>query len=65
MSEAIGERILGLPGWIEAAGGSVERTADGHSAHGVEISPLYALDEAELRQKSDPSLKFTGELLLQ
>ena len=29
-------------GWIEAAGGSVERGADGLSEHAIEIGPLYA-----------------------
>ena len=37
--------------WIEAAGGAVPRRADGAVDGRIEISPLYALDEAELAGK--------------
>ena len=38
-------------GWLEAAGASVSRSADGSVPFGVEISPLFALDAAELKRK--------------
>ena len=37
--------------WLEAAGAEVERRPDGSVPFGIEISPLYALDAAELKAK--------------
>lgn len=38
-------------GWLEAAGATVTRRSDGSVPFGVEISPLFALDAGELREK--------------
>ena len=38
-------------GWLEAAGARVVRRSDGTVPFGLEISPLFALDGAELRSK--------------
>jgi UDP-N-acetylglucosamine/UDP-N-acetylgalactosamine diphosphorylase len=38
-------------GWLEQAGATVPRRADGSVPFGIEISPLFALDAAELRGK--------------
>ena len=38
-------------GWLEAAGARVVRRSDGTVPFGIEISPLFALDGAELRSK--------------
>ncbi|QDV36712.1 UTP--glucose-1-phosphate uridylyltransferase [Tautonia plasticadhaerens] len=43
-------------GWLEQSGARVLRRADGTVPFGIEISPLLALDAAELRQKVDPGL---------
>lgn len=40
--------------WLEQAGAVVPRRSDGAVAFGVEISPLFALDAAELRTKIEP-----------
>lgn len=37
--------------WLEAAGARVERRPDGSVPFGVEISPLYALEPADLRDR--------------
>jgi UDP-N-acetylglucosamine/UDP-N-acetylgalactosamine diphosphorylase len=50
--------------WIEAAGGSVERDADRHSAHAVEISPLYAEGPEELRSKLPGGLRVSSDTVL-
>ena len=47
MSDQFGE-------WLEQAGAIVPRRPDGAVAFGVEISPLFALDSAELRTKIEP-----------
>ena len=41
-------------GWLEQAGASVLRRPDGSVPFGIEISPLVALDAAELRGKVAP-----------
>lgn len=38
-------------GWLESAGAKVVRRSDGSVPFGIEISPLFALDEQELREK--------------
>ncbi|QEH32711.1 putative uridylyltransferase [Aquisphaera giovannonii] len=40
--------------WLEQAGATVPRRADGSVPFGIEISPLYALDAQELRSKLEP-----------
>ncbi len=50
--------------WLEAAGAKVERRSDGSVPFGIEISPLYALDAAELKAKLPPGLVVEGPLLL-
>ncbi|QEL18811.1 UTP--glucose-1-phosphate uridylyltransferase [Limnoglobus roseus] len=49
--------------WLEAAGVAVPRS-NGEPTHALEISPLFALDETESRQKVDPALRITGPTLL-
>ena len=50
--------------WLEAAGARVERRHDGSVPFGIEISPLYALDAAELKAKLSPGLVVEGPLHL-
>ncbi len=50
--------------WLEAAGAKVERRHDGSVPFGIEISPLYALDAAELKSKLTPGLVVEGPLHL-
>ena len=50
--------------WLEAAGAKVERRPDGTVPFGIEISPLYALDAAELKSKLPPGLVVEGPLHL-
>ncbi len=38
-------------GWLESAGAKVVRRSDGTVPFAIEISPLFALDSAELREK--------------
>jgi UDP-N-acetylglucosamine/UDP-N-acetylgalactosamine diphosphorylase len=42
--------------WLEQAGASVPRRADGTVPFGIEISPLFALDATELKSKIDSGL---------
>jgi UDP-N-acetylglucosamine/UDP-N-acetylgalactosamine diphosphorylase len=42
--------------WLEQAGAVVPRRPDGSVPFGIEISPLFALDEAELRSKIEPGM---------
>jgi UDP-N-acetylglucosamine/UDP-N-acetylgalactosamine diphosphorylase len=42
--------------WLEQAGAAVPRRADGTVPFGIEISPLFALDAAELKSKIEPGL---------
>jgi UDP-N-acetylglucosamine/UDP-N-acetylgalactosamine diphosphorylase len=42
--------------WLEAAGVSVPRDADGHIAAAIEISPLYADSAEELAKKVDKTI---------
>jgi UDP-N-acetylglucosamine/UDP-N-acetylgalactosamine diphosphorylase len=51
-------------GWLEEAGVAVPRGDDGEPAQPVEISPLRALDAADLRGQVDPSLDVTGPVLI-
>ena len=49
-------------GWLEYAGARVLRRSDGSVPFGIEISPLYALDAAELRSKLDGELVVEGPI---
>ena len=51
-------------GWLESAGAKVERRPDGTVPFGIEISPLYALDAAELKAKLPEGLVVEGPLYL-
>ncbi len=42
--------------WLEQAGATVPRRHDGSVPFGIEISPLFALDAAELKSKIEPGL---------
>jgi UDP-N-acetylglucosamine/UDP-N-acetylgalactosamine diphosphorylase len=42
--------------WLEQAGAVVPRRPDGSVPFGIEISPLFALDAAELKSKIEPGL---------
>jgi UDP-N-acetylglucosamine/UDP-N-acetylgalactosamine diphosphorylase len=42
--------------WLEQAGATVPRRADGTVPFGIEVSPLFALDAAELKSKIEPGL---------
>lgn len=51
------QRLSDLFGdWLEQAGAKVLRRGDGSVPFGIEISPLFALDAAELKQKIEPGL---------
>jgi UDP-N-acetylglucosamine/UDP-N-acetylgalactosamine diphosphorylase len=50
--------------WLESAGADVPHRSDGSVPFGIEISPLYALDAAELKRKLAPGLVVEGPLLL-
>jgi UDP-N-acetylglucosamine/UDP-N-acetylgalactosamine diphosphorylase len=50
--------------WLEGAGAIVPRRSDGSAPFGIEISPLFALDSAELRGKLDPGTKIEGPVYL-
>jgi UDP-N-acetylglucosamine/UDP-N-acetylgalactosamine diphosphorylase len=51
-------------GWLERAGATVPRRPDGSVPFGIEISPLFALDAAELKSKLEPGLVVEGPLYL-
>ncbi len=51
--------------WLEAAGVAVPRDAEGDVAVPIEISPLYALDADELRQRLPPGTRLDAPLNLQ
>lgn len=51
-------------GWLENAGATVPRRADGTVPFGIEISPLFALDAAELKRKIEPGMAVEGPLYL-
>lgn len=46
--------------WLEQAGVPVPRRKDGEPQWPLEISPLHALDAAELAAKADPDLQLKG-----
>jgi UDP-N-acetylglucosamine/UDP-N-acetylgalactosamine diphosphorylase len=51
-------------GWLERAGAVVPRRPDGSAPFGLEISPLVALDAAELKSRIEPGLTVEGPLYL-
>lgn len=51
-------------GWLDQAGAEVARRPDGTAAFGIEISPLFALDAAELKTKVPPGKVVKGPLYL-
>jgi UDP-N-acetylglucosamine/UDP-N-acetylgalactosamine diphosphorylase len=50
--------------WLRGAGVSVPLKEDGHAAVALEVSPLFALDAAELAKKVDCGLKIEGPTYL-
>ena len=42
--------------WLEQAGAVIPRRPDGSVPFGIEISPLFALDAAELKSKVEPGM---------
>jgi UDP-N-acetylglucosamine/UDP-N-acetylgalactosamine diphosphorylase len=51
-------------GWLESAGATVPRRPDGTVPFGIEISPLFALDAAELKSKLEPGMVVEGPIYL-
>jgi UDP-N-acetylglucosamine/UDP-N-acetylgalactosamine diphosphorylase len=51
-------------GWLEGAGAVVPRRSDGSAPFGIEISPLFALDAAELKAKVEPGTTIEGPVYL-
>jgi UDP-N-acetylglucosamine/UDP-N-acetylgalactosamine diphosphorylase len=51
-------------GWLEHAGATVPRRSDGTVPFGIEISPLFALDAAELKSKIEPGMVVEGPVYL-
>ena len=51
-------------GWLEQAGVRVPRDERGAPKHPIEISPLFALDAAELAGKVPRDLDIAGPILL-
>jgi UDP-N-acetylglucosamine/UDP-N-acetylgalactosamine diphosphorylase len=51
-------------GWLEAAGVEVPRGEDRAPDHPIEISPLVALDAADLAGRVDRAIPVTGPVLL-
>jgi UDP-N-acetylglucosamine/UDP-N-acetylgalactosamine diphosphorylase len=51
-------------GWLEHAGATVPRRADGSVPFGIEISPLFALDAAELKSLIEPGMVVEGPIYL-
>lgn len=50
--------------WLEHAGATVLRRPDGTVPFGIEISPLFALDAAELKGKIEPGMVVEGPVYL-
>ncbi len=63
--ETVRARLSALyAGWLEAAGASVPRGEDGVPDQPIEISPLVALDAADLAGRVDRTMPITGPVLL-
>ncbi len=62
LTTSLHDQVRRAANWLEQAGVTVPRDADGQVAAAVEISPLYADSAAELARKVDPDLKIpTGQ----
>jgi UDP-N-acetylglucosamine/UDP-N-acetylgalactosamine diphosphorylase len=62
---SVRQRMSDLFGdWLERAGATVARRPDGSVPFGLEISPLFALDAAELKAQLEPGLVVEGPLYL-
>jgi UDP-N-acetylglucosamine/UDP-N-acetylgalactosamine diphosphorylase len=63
--ETVRARLSALyAGWLEAAGAAVPRGSDGVPDQPIEISPLVALDAADLAGRVDRAMPVTGPVLL-
>ena len=51
--------------WMEEAGIEIPTDGVGNVTGTIEVSPLYALDSEELKEKSETKIVFNGELNLQ
>jgi UDP-N-acetylglucosamine/UDP-N-acetylgalactosamine diphosphorylase len=51
-------------GWLEHAGAAVPRRDNGSVPFGIEISPLFALDAAELKNLIEPGMVIEGPIYL-
>ena len=51
--------------WLQEVGVEIQKDEAGNVKGTIEISPLYALDAKELKEKIDHKIVFTGELNLQ
>lgn len=59
--ETVRQGMSNLAGaWLERAGVTVPRQKNGDVAFPLEISPLFALDAAELAAKADPAWRIDG-----
>src|SRR5262245_3033596 len=64
--ESVRRALIALAGdWLEQAGVKVPRDAQGQPAFPLEISPLYAVDAAELANKVDRRLRIEKPLYLE
>jgi UDP-N-acetylglucosamine/UDP-N-acetylgalactosamine diphosphorylase len=62
---SVRQRMSDLFGtWLETAGAQVPRRPDGSVPFGIEISPLYALEAADLKRKIPQGLVVEGPLYL-
>jgi UDP-N-acetylglucosamine pyrophosphorylase len=50
--------------WLETAGVAVPRDGEGVPEHPIEISPLVALDQADLPGRVDPGMDVTGPVVI-
>jgi UDP-N-acetylglucosamine/UDP-N-acetylgalactosamine diphosphorylase len=59
LTSSLHDQVRRAAAWLEAAGITVPRDADGHVAAAIEISPLYADSAEELAAKVDKDLKIS------
>jgi UDP-N-acetylglucosamine/UDP-N-acetylgalactosamine diphosphorylase len=63
--DAVRQALSNLAGdWLDRAGVSVPRDADGNVAVAIEVSPLYALNAADLAAKITKTIKVDGPTCL-
>lgn len=63
--ESVRNRMRALfADWLEVAGARVSRASDGSVPFDIEISPLFALDAAELKSRIEPGRVVDGPLYL-